>query len=252
MKNFENLWERAHIAHGVLEKRATGALPPMEASEFVARLISERYTPGDSVLDVGSGPGHFLVSLQSFLPAQSYHGVDVSPSMVEVGRRQFPNARFDELSIYELDRLGTQYDHVICSNVIPHVDNLGRALKCLFEVTRKSLYVRTLIGDQTFLIRHVHNRDNYSNVSDVEAGDELDENNEPRDFHYFNIYSRGVVAKLVEQLGARSFEILDDNFMDLQKIEREKKTGKNVSKVVDGRIVIGNIICPWAYLLVER
>jgi hypothetical protein len=46
--------------------------------------------------------------------------------------------------------------------------------------------------------------------------------------------------------------IFDDTFMDLEKIKREKKEGQNVSVVVDGRLVIGSIICPWAYVIVRR
>ncbi len=145
-----------------------------------------------------AGREHFLVSLQS-VPARREIST-ASTSLLQWSRSgvgNSPSAHFDELSIYQLDRLGAQFDHVICSNVLPHVDNLGRALKCLFDATRKFLVVRTLIGDRTFLIRHVHNRDSYSNVSDVEPGDELDENNEPHDFHYFSTStSRAVVSKV--------------------------------------------------------
>jgi SAM-dependent methyltransferase len=252
MKPSESLWERSHLAHGVLERRITGELPQMEASLFLAKEIRANFQHGETVLDVGSGPGHFLLSLKSFLPENDYCGVDISRSMVEAGRRHFPVAKFHEASIYDLHQLGSQFDHVICSNVLLHVDALWPALKSLFDATRRFLYIRTLVGDQTFLIKHVHNSQNYRKVSDVAPGAEIDHDNCPLDFHHFNIYSKSLIGEFCRELGARSVSIFDDTFMDLEKIKREKKEGQNVSVVVDGRLVIGSIICPWAYVIVRR
>ncbi|WP_328389688.1 class I SAM-dependent methyltransferase [Nocardia sp. NBC_00416] len=53
------------------------------------------------VADIGSGPGR----VAAFLSAAGVrvHGIDLSPAMVEMARRSFPDIRFDEGSMTALD-----------------------------------------------------------------------------------------------------------------------------------------------------
>ncbi|MEW2384471.1 methyltransferase domain-containing protein [Micromonospora sp. NPDC047707] len=48
---------------------------------------------GQPVADLGCGPGHVTAHLESL--GVSVSGVDLSPKMVEVARRTYPNLRFD-------------------------------------------------------------------------------------------------------------------------------------------------------------
>lgn len=251
MKIHESLWERSHTAHRVLARRATGELPQMEASQYLAGVIAADYKNGETVLDVGCGPGHFYRSFQNFLPQDCYTGTDLSPKMIEVAKECFPAASFSVLALEDTASLNGKFDHVVCSNVIPHVDALRPAMKALMSATKKRLYIRALFADQTFLIKHVHNSDNYPGVSDVPVSRELDDSNIPADYHNFNIYSKKLIASIATEFGAKDVKVFDDEFIDHDKIMKEQKSGKNVTRSIGGQLVIGNIVCPWAYAFIE-
>lgn len=249
-KSVLDLWERANLVNRLMERRASGELPEMEASAFLAKAIGAEYREGETLLDAGCGAGHFLRSFR-FLPERLYTGVDVSPSLVEAGRTHFPQAEFVLGTIEDLPRLGRRFDHVVCSNVLPHVEKLWPALQALASVTTKRLYIRSLIGDQTLLIRHVHNREAFGGISAVEPAKEIGKDNAPREYHHFNIYSKELVEGFLRELSAKRVEIFEDTFFDLGKISSEKKTSRNATRAIDGKMVIGNIICPWAYAFAD-
>ncbi|SCL38670.1 Methyltransferase domain-containing protein [Micromonospora pallida] len=62
---------------------------------------SVRANGGRPVADVGCGPGHVTVHLDSL--GVSASGVDLSPRMVEIARRAYPALRFDVGSMTALD-----------------------------------------------------------------------------------------------------------------------------------------------------
>jgi ubiquinone/menaquinone biosynthesis C-methylase UbiE len=57
--------------------------------------------PGGPVTDVGCGPGHATAHLASL--GLDVHGIDLSPGMVEVARRAYPELRFSVGSMLGLD-----------------------------------------------------------------------------------------------------------------------------------------------------
>jgi len=57
--------------------------------------------PAGPVVDVGCGPGYVTAHLASL--GMDVSGVDLSPGMVEVARRAYPQLRFDVGSMLELD-----------------------------------------------------------------------------------------------------------------------------------------------------
>ncbi|MEO3826070.1 methyltransferase domain-containing protein [Actinomadura sp. B10D3] len=56
---------------------------------------------GGPVADVGCGPGHTTALLRE-LGADAF-GIDLSPAMIEIARREHPDARFDVGSMTDLD-----------------------------------------------------------------------------------------------------------------------------------------------------
>jgi SAM-dependent methyltransferase len=56
---------------------------------------------GGPVADLGCGPGHVTAHLQKL--GLSAFGVDVSPEMIALARRDFPDLRFEERSMAALD-----------------------------------------------------------------------------------------------------------------------------------------------------
>jgi Glycosyl transferase family 2/Methyltransferase domain len=75
--------------------------------------------PGASVLEIGSGNGDLLASLE---PGRGI-GIDVSPRMVELARERHPGLIFEHAAGEELVLDGT-FDYVILSDLVPYVDDL--------------------------------------------------------------------------------------------------------------------------------
>jgi len=76
---------------------------------------------GSSVLEIGSGPGDLLAGLD----AREAVGIDVSPGMVELARERHPGIRFEVAAGEEAD-LGQTFDYIVCSDLLPYVDDLVR------------------------------------------------------------------------------------------------------------------------------
>lgn len=81
---------------------------------------------GASVLDFGCGFGDLYRHLTDQGIAASYTGVDINPSLIEVGRNRYPEAELISADFLntEIDR---QWDYVLCSGVFNHriSDNLA-------------------------------------------------------------------------------------------------------------------------------
>jgi SAM-dependent methyltransferase len=87
--------------------------------DLVTAVHQSLVTPGSSVLELGSGDGDLLAALA---PAEGL-GVDVSAGMVAVARERHPELRFEVGSGEEAD-LGTTFDYVVLSDLLPYVYDL--------------------------------------------------------------------------------------------------------------------------------
>ncbi len=60
--------------------------------ELVAHDVAH-YGAAESILDIGTGPGHLLLALRKVLPETKLVGVDISPSMIVQAQRNFETRR---------------------------------------------------------------------------------------------------------------------------------------------------------------
>ena len=109
-----------------------------------------RRVPGGALLDVGCGPGHeaHYWSEHGF----DVVGVDISPEMVALARRNYADVRFVVCDLFDVATLGTKFAAVWCAYVLLHVgqDDLGRALDALRSVLAPGglLFIATPVGPQ--------------------------------------------------------------------------------------------------------
>lgn len=89
-----------------------------------------------NVLDVGCGSGHLLAGLKDLYPAAGMTGVDFSAESIKLARQLHPALTFDVLSIFELDRLGREFDLVLCTEVIEHLEEADMAVESLLSRCR--------------------------------------------------------------------------------------------------------------------
>ncbi|ASQ97739.1 class I SAM-dependent methyltransferase [Streptomyces sp. 11-1-2] len=77
------------------------AAQTLERAVFAGFAELVRNAGGGPVADVGSGPGRVTAHLHEL--GLSAYGIDLSPAMVELARREHPGLRFEEGSMLSLD-----------------------------------------------------------------------------------------------------------------------------------------------------
>lgn len=87
---------------------------------FKEMFVYGKKSCGVSILDVGCGFGDFygFLKAEGLLNRQriSYTGYDISPKLLEVARKKYPEARFELKDVME-DRYVPKFDYVFCSGV---------------------------------------------------------------------------------------------------------------------------------------
>jgi 2-polyprenyl-3-methyl-5-hydroxy-6-metoxy-1,4-benzoquinol methylase len=89
-----------------------------------------------SILDVGCGSGHLLDEVKTIFPSAEMMGVDFSPESIRVAQRLFPTGCFRILSIFDLEQLDRQFDLVLCTEVIEHLEEATLAVDKLVAACR--------------------------------------------------------------------------------------------------------------------
>ena len=233
-------WKEAKYYQQELRQRALGELPEMESAKCVSEHVAEVFQPGDSVLDAGCGAGHYLLSLRKCLRGDfAYTGVDITPQHVADAQTIFsewPNVSFQAGDIRRLPFKDKEFAITICANTIPHMPQAAMALRELARVTRNHLFVRMLVGNEILITKKAYS-------------DTLDEQGEPVEFAYVNIYTEKFV---IESSGApaRNVTFLADRF-DPARIERHYERHRHAAgdnratRVVEGLQFKGCLLLPW-------
>ena len=248
MNEIWNIWPKDVHYGDVLFKRAIGEYPEMESSKALAKLLKKRIKPRDRVLDVGCGAGHYLTSLKREIPTPfSYTGVDSTQNYIDLAKKAFEgqaDVEFIQSDIFNLSMGDASFDIVTCNNVLLHLPSIQKPVAELLRVTRSTLVIRTLIGNRSFRIK------------DVEvSGDEFYPEGEPRQYHYYNIYSQAYFKHLLAgHPKVRGYEFIEDWDYDPAVIEQ---AGAEHEGMMDTTDVLGKwqrngyILQPWTFLVVE-
>ena len=254
------VWDRDTGYGDLFYKRAVGQMPEMESSKAVARILKGFTHAGDTILDVGCGAGHYLRSLRREIPVPfRYVGVDATKNYVEIARqawRNDHNAEFETANIFCLPFQDSACDIVMSCNVILHLPSIKAPLAELVRVAGKVALIRAMVGERSFRIQEVYSPathpDAFSGDPDEE---EFDEHGEPKSFHYFNIYSRAYIEKLISKMpGVAGYRIYADEDFDVARIDSEEypETPPDKTSTIDGWQVNGNILMPWHFIEITK
>ena len=74
--------------------------------------------PGDRLLDVGCGFGDLAAWLESRGCPVAYTGIDITPELLEEGRRLYPHLDLREGELFELDPSPESFDWVVLSGAL--------------------------------------------------------------------------------------------------------------------------------------
>lgn len=116
----EHLWRRrSRTYHDLIESICRFVIPP-----------------GASVLEIGSGLGDLLASVE---PSRGL-GIDLSPTMVELSAERHPHLEFRVASGERLDA-NERFDYIVLSDLVPYAYDLVR----LFTRAREHSHDRTRV-----------------------------------------------------------------------------------------------------------
>lgn len=232
----------------VLYRRATGELPEMESSKAAAEVLKPLIRENDRLLDVGCGAGHYLRSFQKTITVHySYTGVDATPYYLELAKKAFPEEpgkiEFIAGDIFNLPLPDASYDVVTANNVLLHLPNIIKPIQELCRVAKRSVVIRSLVGNRSFRVQEVQRRD-----------PEFTEDGEPTAFFFYNIYSEDYIRYLTSRIPrVRSVTIAPDNAFSEQAIQDAVEVQKNkigVTTMLGGKQTNGYLILPWSFVTI--
>lgn len=139
-----SIWEHSENVQALYTRRCRREEPEMDCAAQALEILSPLLKPNESILDVGCGSGYFFHSFaQRKIPVQ-YIGIDASPTLIEIGRRElapFGLAR-DALHLLRLEDADGECDHVVCMNVLSNMDNYHKPLDRMLRMAKKTLLLR--------------------------------------------------------------------------------------------------------------
>lgn len=234
-----NYWRDRVYYQEELKKRALGEKEEMESAKFITSLVVKESNDCDSILDVGCGTGHFILSLEKKIKKTFlYHGIDITEQHIIDANSIFGNIKEYTFQIGDIRNLPIKdksFNVSICSNTIPHIPNIDKAIQELIRTTKNDIFIRMLIGNETL-------------ISKKALTDEMDENGEPISYMYVNIYKEDYIKKIIGD----SFKVkIYDDVFDEERIKTHYKkhseiAGNNIAtNIINNKQFKGYLMLPW-------
>jgi ubiquinone/menaquinone biosynthesis C-methylase UbiE len=90
-----------------------------------------------SILDAGCGEGFTLSRLEAKHIGTNLQGVDFLDTAVKIGNKMHPKLKLKQGDIYKLPYKDNEFDLVLCTEVLEHLEDPEKALKELKRVSKK-------------------------------------------------------------------------------------------------------------------
>ena len=240
------IWDKDESVEQRTYKRVTGELQEMESTKQLVKIVSDIYSPGMTILDVGCAAGHYYNGLKRIDVNLQYYGVDSTVPYILFAQNHFKNnanTTFAVEDIFKLqDTFLSKFDIVFCCNVILHLPSFQIPFENLLKSSKKYCIIRMLVSEKTHLSKFLYS-------------DEFDNNGEPIDFVHQNTYSYSILEKFIHSLGNFKIEFIDDIF-DYKKINEEYKnynTEQNaVTNVQNNVQIAGSKVFEWKWIIITK
>ncbi len=106
------------------------------------RTIGAFINDGETLLDVGCGPGWNYAHFKKFGPIVSrYKGIDYSRYMIKGAKKKYPGAEFAMGDCRHLDEQNDSWDVVLLQDVLEHTNGYERPVREALRVARKRVVI---------------------------------------------------------------------------------------------------------------
>ncbi len=192
--------------------RAYQTADVIQQRERVAEVLDLQ--PGESILDIGSGPGLLLEELAQHVGPQGRAcGIDLADGMVEMGRRrcaELPQVTVEVADASTLPFDDTSFDAACSTQVYEYVEDMPKALDDLARVIKPGGRVAILDTDYDSLVMEFDDRALHQRV--LSAWDEHFVHADlPRKLSPL-LRSAGFVVRNVEAIPIVNTEYADEHF----------------------------------------
>ena len=122
----------------------------------------------DSILDVGCGEGFTLNRLKENGIGKKLEGLEYLQAAIDLGKKTYPDIKITKGNIYELPYRDNEFDLVLCTEVLEHLEEPEKALKELVRVSRKYLVI-SVPNEPFFMLAQMIRGKNWSRLgNDIE------------------------------------------------------------------------------------
>jgi SAM-dependent methyltransferase len=145
-----NPWANDRNTFELYRRRCRGEAEEMTCAAQAAEILAPLARSGETLLDAGCGGGYYLHSLRKRGVAAEYHGLDYTPSMIELARAEMPaptGIAVDRFQVGAIEELTTEYDTVLCFNVLTNSPHYALPLERLLHAARRRVLLRESLGD---------------------------------------------------------------------------------------------------------
>jgi ubiquinone/menaquinone biosynthesis C-methylase UbiE len=103
--------------------------------------ISKYINDGESVLDVGCGPGWNYEHFKKHGPNVTYKGTDYSEFMIDGTKSKYPDANFEVGDVRDIKEADNSWDVVLLQDVLEHTNGYEKPLHDAVRIARKRIVI---------------------------------------------------------------------------------------------------------------
>jgi 2-polyprenyl-3-methyl-5-hydroxy-6-metoxy-1,4-benzoquinol methylase len=107
-----------------------------------------------SILDVGAGEGFMLERLRTAKVATKLEGIEYMDQAIALGKKMNPHVTIKKGNIYDLPYKDNQFELVICTEVLEHLDDPEKAISELKRVSGKYV-ILSVPNEPLFTIQRI-------------------------------------------------------------------------------------------------
>lgn len=197
-----NPWANDSNTLVLYRRRCRQEAEEMTCAGQAAKILANRITPGETLLDAGCGGGYYYWSFFNRGIDIDYFGLDYTPEMIALAREEMcthTSLTPDHFRLGSIENLEQNFDNILCFNVLTNNPHYALPLERLLLCTKKRILIRENLGET---LKVLYTPDPY-----------LDEGKRHiRVYH--NQYPITEVSAFIEEFGFKVMPIFDERSQD--------------------------------------